>query len=81
MAALVWSCHWTSILVPRIGNNAAAYIELELDPIPRSLKEQILALGMASARQLPEDFVIVGDDTGQMCAGPIAEMAESLLGL
>jgi hypothetical protein len=80
-AALVWSIHWSSILVPRIGNNAPAYLDLELDPIPRHIKEEILALGMASLSHLPEDFVIVGDETGQMRAGPIAEIAASALGL
>ena len=80
VAALFWSIYWTATLVPKIENsNPATFAELELDPIPATLKAEIRALGLASASQLPEDFVIAGDHTGQVRVGDIAEFATSLL--
>lgn len=80
MAALLWALHWTTILVPKIGaDNWAAFAELELNPVPPHCKKEILALGLASARQLPEDFVIAGDKTGEMRAGDLARLAGNLL--
>jgi hypothetical protein len=78
-AALLWAVHWTAILVPRIGQDAAAFAELELDPIPPALKTEIRDLGIASARRLPPEFVIAGDDSGQVHAGQLAETAGTLL--
>lgn len=80
-AGLLWACHWTAILVPRIGRNWDTYMELELDPIDPAIKAEIYAIGSASINQLPKDFVLVGDSSGEMCAGDISEMAESLLDL
>jgi hypothetical protein len=78
-AGLYWACYWTNDLVPR--NNLGSLMELELDPIPVPQKAELLALGLASASQLPEDFVIVGDETGQIHAGPLAQSAGALLGI
>jgi hypothetical protein len=55
-------------------------MELELDPIPGPRRAEILELGMASARGLPEDFVVVGDETGQIHAGLLVMQASDLLG-
>ncbi len=78
-AALYWACYWTSSLVPR--NNMASFIQLELDPIPAPRKAELLSLGIASASQLPEDFVIVGDETAQIHAGFLALNAGALIGV
>ncbi len=78
-AALYWACYWTSDLVPR--NNAGSFMELELDPIPAPRKAELFSLGIASASQLPEDFVIVGDETGQIHAGALTRQASTLLGV
>ena len=78
-AGLYWACYWTSDLVPR--NNMGSFMELELDPIPGPRKAQIAALGVSAARELPPEFVIVGDATGQIQAGPLAESASVLLGV
>lgn len=78
-AGLYWACYWTSTLVPR--NKLGDFLELELDPIPAPRKAELLSLGVASARQLPEDFVIVGDETGTVHAGPLADMASTQLGI
>lgn len=79
-AGLYWAFYWTSSLAPRI-DSAAGFLELELDPIPTALKTEILALGVASASQLPEDFMIVGNETGQIYAGPLAAKVRSMLGV
>jgi hypothetical protein len=76
-AALYWACYWTSNLVPR--NNLGAFMELELDPIPGPRKAELAALGIASARQLAPDFVIVGNETGEIQAGPLADSAPEML--
>jgi hypothetical protein len=78
-AGLFWACHWTSNIVPR--NNSGGFVQLDLFPIPPETKEELLFLGVASARKLPEDFLIVGDETGQVHAGPLADLAGSQLGL
>lgn len=78
-AGLFWACHWTSSLVPR--NNVGSFMELELDPIPVHLKAEILSLGVASAQQLPPEFLIVGDETGSVQAGPLAANAAVQLGV
>jgi hypothetical protein len=78
-AGLFWACHWTSELVPR--NNSASFMELELDPIPAHRKIEIHRLGVASAQQLPPDFLVVGDQTGSVHAGPLAELAAKQLGI
>lgn len=78
-AALFWACYWTYTLVPR--NNLGAFMELELDPIPTRWKKEILALGVASAERLPPDFVIIGDETGSIQAGPVAATAAAQLGV
>jgi hypothetical protein len=71
--------HWTVVLVPRIGpDNWTVFADL--DPVPPVLQQEILALGLASAVQLPGDFVIVGDATGELRAWDIARMAEDRLG-
>lgn len=79
VAALFWACYWTSDLVPR--NNLGGLLELELDPIPERHKAEILSLGLASAHQLPADFLIVGDETGSVRAGWLADVAAAQLGL
>lgn len=56
-------------------------MQLDLYPIPSETKKELLSLGVASARQLPEDFLIVGDETGSVHAGPLAALARSQLGL
>lgn len=78
-AGLFWACYWTSVLVPR--NNTGSFMELELDLIPVPRKAQIASLGVSAARELPADFVVVGDPTGQIHAGSLAESAPSLLGV
>lgn len=80
-AGLYWACYWTSSLVPKIGNSVGDYIDLELDPISQKYKADILALGVSSATQLPGDFTIVGNETGQIHAGPLAVQAQRMLGL
>jgi hypothetical protein len=64
-AGLFWASHWTCILVPKIGDDAASFMELELDPIPAAVKKEILALGAASVSQLPEDFVVAETTLGR----------------
>lgn len=78
-AALYWACYWTYNLVPR--NNVGSFIELGLDPIPTPRKAELASLGVASARQLPEDFVIVGDASATINAGFLAESAGAMLGV
>jgi hypothetical protein len=80
VAALFWCTYWTAMMVPKIENsNPATFAELELDPIPAILKREIQVMGLASASQLPEDFVIAGDDTGRVNVGQIVELATTLL--
>ena len=78
-AGLFWACHWTSNIVPR--NNSGGFVQLDLFPIRPETKEELLSVGVASARQLPEDFLIVGDETGKVQAGPLADLARSQLSL
>jgi hypothetical protein len=78
-AALFWACYWTSGLVPQL--DLGAFVELELDPIPEQRKAEIQSLGVASAQQLPNDFVVVGDETGAIYAGSLAATAATQLGL
>jgi hypothetical protein len=80
LAGLWWACYWTSDLLPR-NNNISALDELELCPIEPTLKAEILALGLASAGKLPENFVVAGDQTGQLLVGTLALAAPRLLGL
>jgi hypothetical protein len=80
-AGLYWACYWTSSLVPKVGNSIGDYMDLELDPISGKYKADILALGVSSASQLPGDFTIVGNETGQIQAGPLAVQAQRMLGL
>jgi hypothetical protein len=82
VAGLCWSCHWTADLVPLIGvRNIGAFMDIELDPISPELKREILAVGVASARQLPADFVIFDDGTNQVWAADVAEASAGLLGI
>lgn len=82
VAALFWCCHWTADLIPVIGKrNVGAYLELELDPITPDLKREILAVGVASARQLPEDTIIFDDGKDQVWVADIAEASPGLLGV
>jgi hypothetical protein len=53
-------------------------MELGLDPIPPALKGEILEIGMKSLAQLPEDFIIVGEDTGVVQAGPLLRLAPGM---
>jgi nitroreductase len=76
-AALFWACYWTSNLVPRA--NLAVFMELRIDPIKPPLKAEILSLGVASAQELPSDFIVVGDATGSVLAGWLAESAAFML--
>ncbi len=78
-AGLYWSCHWTAVLVPKIGDDLAAYAELELGPISLELRKEICAVGIAATRELPEDFVIAGDDSAKILAGWLAQVAPSVL--
>lgn len=78
-AGLYWSLHWTVFLVPRFGDDLVAYAELELGPISLELRKEICAVGIAATRELPEDFVIAGDDTGKILAGWLTEVAPRLL--
>jgi hypothetical protein len=78
-AGLYWSCHWMSILVPKLGNDLMAYAELELGPISLELRKKICAVGIAATQELPEDFVIVGDGTGKILAGWLVKVAPSAL--
>ena len=75
-ACLFWAHYWTTTLVPR--NNVSSFMELGLDPIPPALKAEILEIGMKSLAQLPEDFIIVGDDTGVVQAGPLLRLAPGM---
>jgi hypothetical protein len=75
-ACLFWAYHRTMTLVPR--NDVATFMQLGLDPIPPALKAEILKVGMESLAQLPEDFVIVGDDTGVVQAGPLLRLAPGM---
>ena len=54
---------------------------MQVDPIPTDLKVDLHNCGVTSARQLPENFVIAGDASGQIMAGPLASAAASLLGI
>jgi hypothetical protein len=78
-AGLYWSCHWTGVLVPKLGDDLMAYAELELGPISLELRKEICAVGSAATRELPEDFVIDGDDTGKILAGWLVIVAPSIL--
>jgi hypothetical protein len=80
LMGLWWACYWTSDLLPR-NNNIGALEELGLCPIARSLKTEILSLGLASADQLPAEFVVAGDETGHLTAGKLADVAAALLQL
>lgn len=79
VAGLYWACYWTSNLVPR--NDLGGFIDLELDPIPVPNKKEILQAGLEAAGHLPSDFIVVGDETGQLPAGLIADTAQTMLGL
>lgn len=78
-AGLFWACYWTSNLVPR--NNTGSFMELELDAIPEARRAEIAARGVLAARELPADFVVIGDHTGQVHAGLLAETANKMLSL
>jgi hypothetical protein len=78
-AGLFWACYWTSQLVPRMSG--ADFIGVELDPIPPAFKAVIAAEGIPAARRLPPDFAIVGDATGDILAGPLANAATTFLGI
>jgi hypothetical protein len=80
LAAMFWACYWTSNLLPR-NNTLGALEELGLSPIDTAIKKEILSLGKNSAEKLPEDFVVAGDETGQLLAGTLALAAPELLGL
>lgn len=77
-AALFWSCYWTSDLVPR--NNLGGFMDLELDPISDQRKTEILSVGVGAARRLPAEFVVVGDESGKVLAGPLGDQAQAILG-
>jgi hypothetical protein len=77
-AGLLWALHWTAGLVPRLDSNA--FVELELYPIPSAWQAEILKLGLAATSNLPDDFVVAGDETGQMHAGVLARQASGILG-
>jgi hypothetical protein len=77
-AGLFWACYWTS---DWRREQRPLVQDLELDPIPDPRKAQIAAVGVAAARELPPDFVVVDDSSGQIQAGPLAESASELLGV
>jgi hypothetical protein len=77
-AGLLWALHWSAILVPKLDSNA--FMELGLHPIPALWKAEILNLGLAATSSLPDDFVVAGDETGQMLAGVLARQASGILG-
>jgi hypothetical protein len=78
-AGLFWACYWTSQLLPRM--NLGSMIDIELDPIPESLRIGIASVGTSAARQLPPEFVVVGDESGNITAGPLAHSAAAMLGI
>ena len=78
-AGLYWSCHWTAVLVPKLGDDLMAYAELELGPISLELRKKICAVGIAATQELPEDFVVAGDDSGKILAGWLVKAALSVL--
>lgn len=78
-AGLFWACYWSSALVPKCG--LGDFMEMELDPIPPHHKREIHAVGVASAAQLSEDFLVVGNQTGSVQAGPLAQQAAAQLGI
>lgn len=78
LAGLWWACYWTSELLPR-NNSIGALEEWGLCPIRPSLKTEILSLGIASASRLPENFVVAGDQTGQLLVGRLAQIAPEIL--
>jgi hypothetical protein len=76
-AGLLWALHWTTILVPKL--DSASFMELGLHPIPAPLKGEIQEIGLGALSNLPSDFVVAGDETGQMLAGHLAKLAGDLL--
>src|ERR1019366_2880112 len=72
-AGLFWACYWNSQLLPQ--RNLGAMLELELDPIPDPIKVEIASIGVSAAQQLAPGFVVVGDDSGRITAGPLADNA------
>jgi hypothetical protein len=76
-AGLYWACYWSSNLAPR--NNGQCLIQLELDEIADQQKAQILEVGVASARGLPANCVVMRDDTGRTEAGLLAVTADKLI--
>jgi hypothetical protein len=78
-AGLYWAAHWTAILAPKLGDDLTAYADLEPGPISLELRREICVVGIAATGELPEDFVITGDDTAKILAGWLTEVAPSFL--
>jgi hypothetical protein len=74
-AALWWAGYFTSSVV-----NAYDYGDLAIfASIPAHLKSEILRLGKAAAANLPEQFRIAGDETGEITPPWLIRAADRML--
>lgn len=76
-ACLFWTLYWVTDLQPLLRANRE--MEILVGDVPADARADIKRIGIDSMQALPPDFVIVGDETGKMEAGLLAETASKVL--
>jgi hypothetical protein len=67
-SSLFWAQYWTTVLGPRQGPVEQFEIFIERT-IPSNVRSGLVHVGLPAIAQLAEDFVVAGDDTGQVTSG------------
>lgn len=76
-AGFLWALHWTKLLVPKCDREAFA--QMDLYPIPANCRTEIHQIGLGALNHLPDEFVVAGDDTGQVRVANLKKWSDMLI--
>lgn len=76
-ACAFWAHHWKNVMQPRFGPYERQF--WLIGSVPGDVRRTLCELGVESLSQLAPDFVLFGDDTGQIHAGTLKRSLPAML--
>lgn len=76
-ACAFWAHHWTNVMQPDFGAYERQF--WLVGSVPDDVRRTLRDVGMESLSLLPDDFVLFGDDTGEVRAGGLRRALPAML--